>query len=89
QPNMLEIVLAGSSIGSGVRMLLERFGVAPNEVFNGEQVIGISNDEDEVADAVYMYAFYVVLEREPLPLIIHHLPVAVTFGFIGDENIVG
>nr|GEX23060.1 exosome complex component RRP45A-like isoform X1 [Tanacetum cinerariifolium] len=27
-------------------------------------------------------------EREPLPLIIHHLPVAVTFGFIGDENIV-
>ncbi|KAL4592181.1 hypothetical protein LXL04_005167 [Taraxacum kok-saghyz] len=27
-------------------------------------------------------------EREPLPLIIHHLPVAVTFGFIGKENIV-
>ncbi|PWA79919.1 3'-5'-exoribonuclease family protein [Artemisia annua] len=27
-------------------------------------------------------------EREPLPLIIHHLPVAVTFGFIGDDNIV-
>lgn len=26
--------------------------------------------------------------REPLPLIIHHLPVAVTFGFIGKENIV-
>ncbi|CAH1452018.1 unnamed protein product [Lactuca virosa] len=24
--------------------------------------------------------------REPLPLIIHHLPVAVTFGFIGKEN---
>ncbi|KAI3823477.1 hypothetical protein L1987_04915 [Smallanthus sonchifolius] len=26
--------------------------------------------------------------REPLPLIIHHFPVAVTFGFIGKENIV-
>ncbi|KAK1399998.1 Guanosine pentaphosphate synthetase I/polyribonucleotide nucleotidyltransferase [Heracleum sosnowskyi] len=26
--------------------------------------------------------------REPVPLIIHHLPVAVTFGFIGKENIV-
>lgn len=26
--------------------------------------------------------------REPLPLIIHHLPVAVTFGFLGDDNIV-
>ncbi|KAL6976639.1 hypothetical protein U1Q18_025426 [Sarracenia purpurea var. burkii] len=26
--------------------------------------------------------------REPLPLIIHHLPIAVTFGFLGDENIV-
>ncbi|XP_076897330.1 exosome complex component RRP45A-like [Bidens hawaiensis] len=25
---------------------------------------------------------------EPLPLIIHHFPVAVTFGFIGEENIV-
>lgn len=27
-------------------------------------------------------------EREPIPLIIHHLPVAVTFGFIGKENTV-
>ncbi|KAL6966566.1 hypothetical protein U1Q18_032346 [Sarracenia purpurea var. burkii] len=26
--------------------------------------------------------------REPLPLIIHHLPIAVTFCFFGDENIV-
>ncbi|CAH9134571.1 unnamed protein product [Cuscuta epithymum] len=26
--------------------------------------------------------------REPLPLIIHHMPIAVTFGFIGNENIV-
>ncbi|KAI7752432.1 hypothetical protein M8C21_033270 [Ambrosia artemisiifolia] len=26
--------------------------------------------------------------REPLPLILHHFPVAVTFGFIGKENIV-
>ncbi|GAB4835248.1 hypothetical protein Ancab_000157 [Ancistrocladus abbreviatus] len=26
--------------------------------------------------------------REPLPLIIHHLPIAVTFAFFGDENIV-
>jgi len=26
--------------------------------------------------------------REPLPLIIHHLPIAVTFGFFGDDNIV-
>ncbi|PSS21622.1 Exosome complex component RRP45B like [Actinidia chinensis var. chinensis] len=25
--------------------------------------------------------------REPHPLIIHHLPIAVTFGFFGDENI--
>ncbi|XP_052187276.1 exosome complex component RRP45A-like isoform X2 [Diospyros lotus] len=27
-------------------------------------------------------------EREPLPLIIHHLPVAVSFGFFSNENIV-
>ncbi|XP_071698724.1 exosome complex component RRP45A-like [Rutidosis leptorrhynchoides] len=27
-------------------------------------------------------------EREPLPLIIHHVPVAVTFAFIGKENTV-
>ncbi|KAK3009467.1 hypothetical protein RJ639_013413, partial [Escallonia herrerae] len=26
--------------------------------------------------------------REPLPLIIHHLPIAVTFAFLGKENIV-
>ncbi|KAJ0021052.1 hypothetical protein Pint_31012 [Pistacia integerrima] len=26
-------------------------------------------------------------EREPLPLIVHHLPVAVTFGFFGSESI--
>ncbi|XP_004240124.2 exosome complex component RRP45A [Solanum lycopersicum] len=26
--------------------------------------------------------------REPLPLIVHHLPVAVTFAFIGDEHMV-
>ncbi|GMP46823.1 hypothetical protein CsSME_00014838 [Camellia sinensis var. sinensis] len=26
--------------------------------------------------------------REPLPLIIHHLPIAVTFGFFGNDNIV-
>ncbi|KAH6814756.1 3'-5'-exoribonuclease family protein [Perilla frutescens var. frutescens] len=26
--------------------------------------------------------------REPLPLIVHHLPVAVTFAFIGDESTV-
>jgi exosome complex component RRP45 len=26
--------------------------------------------------------------REPLPLVIHHFPIAVTFGFFGDENIV-
>ncbi|XP_057954385.1 exosome complex component RRP45A-like isoform X2 [Malania oleifera] len=26
--------------------------------------------------------------REPLPLIVHHLPIAVTFGFIGNENFV-
>ncbi|KAK9269221.1 hypothetical protein L1049_000991 [Liquidambar formosana] len=26
--------------------------------------------------------------REPLPLILHHLPIAVTFAFFGDENIV-
>ncbi|XP_059315301.1 exosome complex component RRP45A-like isoform X1 [Lycium ferocissimum] len=26
--------------------------------------------------------------REPLPLTIHHLPIAVTFAFIGDENMV-
>ncbi|XP_057479380.1 exosome complex component RRP45A-like isoform X1 [Actinidia eriantha] len=25
--------------------------------------------------------------REPLPLVIHHLPIAVTFGFVGEENI--
>ena len=32
QPDMLEIVPAGSSKGSGVRMLLDHFGVTPNEV---------------------------------------------------------
>ncbi|KAK9698295.1 hypothetical protein RND81_08G094400 [Saponaria officinalis] len=26
-------------------------------------------------------------EREPLPLIVHHLPIAVTFAFITDDNI--
>ncbi|RAL43104.1 unnamed protein product [Cuscuta campestris] len=26
--------------------------------------------------------------REPLPLIIHHMPIAITFAFIGKENIV-
>ncbi|KAK4441440.1 Exosome complex component RRP45B [Sesamum alatum] len=26
--------------------------------------------------------------REPLPLIVHHLPIAVTFGFIGNESTV-
>ncbi|OVA05223.1 Exoribonuclease [Macleaya cordata] len=26
--------------------------------------------------------------KEPLPLIIHHLPIAITFGFFGDGNIV-
>ncbi|CAL5384843.1 unnamed protein product [Camellia sinensis] len=26
--------------------------------------------------------------REPLPLMIHHLPIAVTFGFFGNDNIV-
>ncbi|PWA97568.1 haloacid dehalogenase-like hydrolase family protein [Artemisia annua] len=86
QPDMLEIVPAGSSKGSGVRMLLDHFGVTPNEVMaigdgendiemielaslgialsNGSEktkavanVIGISNDEDGVADAIYRYAF--------------------------------
>ncbi|OIV94952.1 hypothetical protein TanjilG_22149 [Lupinus angustifolius] len=27
-------------------------------------------------------------ERDPLPLIIHHLPIAVTFGFFSNENLV-
>ncbi|XP_076937946.1 exosome complex component RRP45A-like isoform X2 [Bidens hawaiensis] len=27
-------------------------------------------------------------EREPLPLILHHFPIAVTFGFVGQENTV-
>ncbi|KAI4356623.1 hypothetical protein L6164_000632 [Bauhinia variegata] len=26
-------------------------------------------------------------EREPIPLIVHHLPIAVTFGFFSNENI--
>jgi len=25
--------------------------------------------------------------QEPLPLIVHHLPIAVTFAFISDDNI--
>nr|GEX10420.1 endoribonuclease YBEY, chloroplastic isoform X2 [Tanacetum cinerariifolium] len=82
QPDMLEIVPAGSSKGIGVRMLLDHFGVTPHEVMaigdgendiemielaslgialsNGSEktkavanVIGISNDEDGVADAIY------------------------------------
>lgn len=86
QPDMLEIVPAGTSKGSGVRMLLDHFGVTPNEVMaigdgendiemiqlaslgialsNGSEktkavanVIGVSNDEDGVADAIYRYAF--------------------------------
>lgn len=34
--------------------------------------------------------FFLVLwqVREPLPLIVHHLPVAVTFAFIGTESTV-
>ncbi|KAI3468172.1 hypothetical protein Pfo_024835 [Paulownia fortunei] len=85
-PDMLEIVPPGTSKGSGVRILLDHLGVAPNEVMaigdgendvemlelaslgvalsNGSEkakavanVIGISNDEDGVADAIYRYAF--------------------------------
>ncbi|KAI3716819.1 hypothetical protein L1987_67990 [Smallanthus sonchifolius] len=86
QPDMLEIVPPGSSKGSGVRMLLDHFGVTANEVMaigdgendiemielaslgialsNGSEktkavanIIGVSNDEDGVADAIYRYAF--------------------------------
>lgn len=86
QPDMLEIVPAGTSKGSGVRMLLDHFGVGADEVMaigdgendvemielaslgvalsNGSEktkavadVIGVSNDEDGVADAIYRYAF--------------------------------
>lgn len=86
QPDMLEIVPAGTSKGSGVRMLLDHFGVTSDEVMaigdgendiemielaslgialsNGSEktkavanVIGASNDEDGVADAIYRYAF--------------------------------
>ncbi|XP_024985907.1 endoribonuclease YBEY, chloroplastic [Cynara cardunculus var. scolymus] len=86
QPDMLEIVPAGTSKGSGVSMLLDHFGATANEVMaigdgendiemielaslgialsNGSEktkavanVIGASNDEDGVADAIYRYAF--------------------------------
>ncbi|KAJ0940163.1 putative sugar-phosphatase [Helianthus annuus] len=86
QADMLEIVPPGSSKGSGVRMLLDHFGVTADEVMaigdgendiemielaslgialsNGTEktkavanVIGVSNDEDGVADAIYRYAF--------------------------------
>ncbi|KAI3522440.1 hypothetical protein L1887_00199 [Cichorium endivia] len=86
QPDMLEIVPAGTSKGSGVKLLLDHFGVTANEVMaigdgendvemielaslgvamsNGSEktkavanVIGVSNDEDGVADAIYRYAF--------------------------------
>ncbi|KAL8226803.1 hypothetical protein R6Q57_016635 [Mikania cordata] len=86
QPDMLEIVPPGSSKGSGVKMLLDHFGVTANEVMaigdgendiemielaslgialsNGSEktkavanIIGVSNDEDGVADAIYRYAF--------------------------------
>ncbi|OVA12472.1 Endoribonuclease YbeY [Macleaya cordata] len=85
-PDMLEIVPSGTSKGSGVRMLLDHFGVTAKEVMaigdgendiemlelaslgvalsNGAErtkavadVIGASNDEDGVADAIYRYAF--------------------------------
>lgn len=29
---------------------------------------------------------FVLQVREPLPLIIHHLPIAVTFAFFGEES---
>ncbi|KAK9072068.1 hypothetical protein SSX86_008500 [Deinandra increscens subsp. villosa] len=86
QPDMLEIVPSGSSKGSGVKMLLDHFGVTANEIMaigdgendiemielaslgialsNGSEktkavanIIGVSNDEDGVADAIYRYAF--------------------------------
>ncbi|CAH1451656.1 unnamed protein product [Lactuca virosa] len=86
QPDMLEIVPAGTSKGSGVRMLLDHFGVGADEVMaigdgendvemielaslgvalsNGSEktkavadVIGVSNDEDGVADAIYRQSF--------------------------------
>nr|GEV66613.1 endoribonuclease YBEY, chloroplastic-like isoform X1 [Tanacetum cinerariifolium] len=44
-PDMLEILFADSSKGSGVRMLLERFGVAPNEVM----AIGDGENDIELA----------------------------------------
>ncbi|KAF6160637.1 hypothetical protein GIB67_019577 [Kingdonia uniflora] len=85
-PDMLEIIPAGTSKGSGVKMLLEHFGATANEIMaigdgendiemlelaalgvalsNGAEktkavanVIGLSNDEDGVADAIYRYAF--------------------------------
>ncbi|KAL3744443.1 hypothetical protein ACJRO7_013670 [Eucalyptus globulus] len=85
-PDMLEIVPPGTSKGSGVKMLLDHLGVAPEEVMaigdgendiemlelaslgialsNGSEktkavanAIGVSNDEDGVADAIYRYAF--------------------------------
>ncbi|KAI7757236.1 hypothetical protein M8C21_023757 [Ambrosia artemisiifolia] len=86
QPDMLEVVPSGTSKGSGVRMLLDHFGVTADEVMaigdgendiemielaslgialsNGSEktkavanIIGVSNDEDGVADAIYRYAF--------------------------------
>ncbi|XP_031275164.1 endoribonuclease YBEY, chloroplastic-like isoform X2 [Pistacia vera] len=85
-PDMLEIVPAGTSKGSGVRMLLDHLGISAKEIMaigdgendtemlelaslgvalsNGSEktkavanVIGVSNDEDGVADAIYRYAF--------------------------------
>ncbi|XP_020264919.1 uncharacterized protein LOC109840612 isoform X2 [Asparagus officinalis] len=86
QPDMLEIVPAGTSKGDGVRMLLDHLGISPKEVMaigdgendvgmlelaslgvalsNGSDktkavadVIGATNDEDGVAQAIYGHAF--------------------------------
>ncbi|XP_028798753.1 exosome complex component RRP45A isoform X3 [Neltuma alba] len=45
-----------------------------------ECTLGGENDQDVVVHPPEV--------REPLPLIVHHLPIAVTFGFFSNENIV-
>ncbi|KAJ9538863.1 hypothetical protein OSB04_031596 [Centaurea solstitialis] len=69
QADMLEIVPPATSKDNGVKKLLDHFGASTDEVCvarsNGSEktkvvanVIGASNDDDGVADAIYKYAFY-------------------------------
>jgi hypothetical protein len=36
----------------------------------------------------FYFSYWISQERDPIPLTIHHLPIAVTFAYFGEGNIV-